>query len=210
MENVVSTLEEIDRMSRIVNSLMAITRLDAGGERMDMEVLDLSALVRGTMEHLRLLAEEKGLPLTWNCAAAVHVYADPMRMKQVLVNLVDNAIKYTQANKAGSDRSRGAVEVSVFESGSLATLQVLDHGIGIAAATLPHVFDRFYRADFARSRGAGGVGLGLAIVKAIVVAHDGTVSITSTPSRGSTVLVQLPLVKSMPPAVRRQPEHQTA
>jgi heavy metal sensor kinase len=217
VENVVSTLEEIDRMSRIVNSLMVITRLDAGGERMDMKVLDLSALVRTTMEHLRLLAEEKGLPLTWSCPEGIPVYADPMRMKQVLVNLVDNAIKYTVSNEAGNDRSLGAVEVSVFESGTTATLKVVDHGIGIAPETLPHVFERFYRADFARSRGAGGVGLGLAIVKAIVVAHDGAVSISSTPGQGSTVLVQLPLAKPAAPAVldepaaaRRQRRHQTA
>jgi heavy metal sensor kinase len=205
MENVVSTLEEIDRMSRIVNSLMVITRLDAGGERMDMQVLDLSALVRNTMEHLRLLAEEKGLPLTWSCPEGISVYADPMRMKQVLVNLVDNAIKYTVSNEAGKDRSLGAVEVSVFESGAMATLKVTDHGIGISAETLPHVFERFYRADFARSRGAGGVGLGLAIVKAIVVAHDGTVSISSTPGQGSTVVVRLPLVKVA--AASLGPEH---
>ena len=96
VENLVSTLEEIDRMSRIVNSLMTITRLDAGGERMTMHVLDLSELVSTTMDHMRLLAEEKGLPLNCACEREVYVYADPMRVKQVLVNLIDNAIKYTQ------------------------------------------------------------------------------------------------------------------
>ena len=206
MENVVSTLEEIDRMSRIVNSLMVITRLDAGGERMDMQVLDLAALVRTTMDHMRLLAEEKGLLLTCTCVGSIYVYADPMRLKQVLVNLVDNAIKYTLPNEAPNERAHGAVEVAVFESGSSATLRVMDHGVGIAPETLPHVFERFYRADFARSRGAGGVGLGLAIVKAIVVAHDGSVSITSTPGLGSTVLVQLPLVKQPSPATQDEPE----
>jgi signal transduction histidine kinase len=78
-------------------------------------------------------------------------------------------------------------------------LKITDQGIGIAPEVLPHVFERFYRADFARSRGAGGVGLGLAIVKAIIVAHDGSVSITSTQGEGSTVLVELPLFKSSTP-----------
>ena len=212
--NLVSTLEEIERMSRIVSSLMTITRLDAGGERMDMQVIDLSALVRTTMEHMRLLAEEKDLPLTCVCESGVFVNADPMRLKQVLVNLIDNAIKYTPwpdseernslRNNAETELSshRSAalqgVEVLVMASDSKATLHVVDHGIGIAADALPFVFDRFYRADFARSRGAGGVGLGLAIVKAIVSAHNGSVVITSVAGEGSTVAVQLPLAHSRP------------
>jgi signal transduction histidine kinase len=222
VENLVSTLEEIERMSRIVNSLMAITRLDAG-ERMDLQVLDLSELVETTMEHMRLLAEEKGLPLTCACEKGVYILADPMRMKQVLVNLVDNAIKYTHSSAAVEDMEsddsfldeselhdaslvdRGGVDVSVFSFGSQAHLKIADHGIGISADVLPHVFDRFYRADLTRSRGAGGVGLGLAIVKAIVIAHDGSVSITSTPEEGSTVLVELPLAASPAPVAAEEP-----
>lgn len=221
--NLVSTLEEIDRMSRIVNSLMAITRLDAGGERMDLQVLDLSELVQTTMEHMRLLAEEEGLPLTCACEKGVYVLADPMRMKQVLVNLIDNAIKYTHSSAAVEDiesedsfvdeselpdaslAGKGGVDVSVFSFGSLAHLKIADHGIGISADVLPHIFDRFYRADLTRSRGAGGVGLGLAIVKAIVIAHDGSVAITSTPGEGSTVLVELPLAASPAPVVAEDP-----
>jgi signal transduction histidine kinase len=233
VENLVSTLEEIERMSRIVNSLMIITRLDAGGERMDRKVLDLSALVRTTMDHMRLLADEKGLPLTCECEAEVYVYADPMRIKQVLVNLIDNAIKYTSTGSAvetfeGEDfpedsgpgnavtHASGGVKVSVFTAGPQAHLKISDHGIGIAPDVLPHVFDRFYRADQARGRGAGGVGLGLAIVKAIITAHDGSVSITSTLGQGSTVLIQLPLASSFgavapdeSTAMKQQPRYQT-
>jgi signal transduction histidine kinase len=210
IENIVSTLEEIDRMSRIVNSLMTITRLDAGGERMTMQVLDLSELVRTTMDHMRLLAEEKGLPLNCECEREIYIYADPMRIKQVLVNLIDNAIKYTQPGEDFPESSlleptRGRVDIAVFASGSSACLKIADQGIGIAPEVLPHVFDRFYRADFARSRDAGGVGLGLAIVKAIVTAHDGSVSITSTLDQGSTVVVQLPLVKSPVPVHKEEP-----
>jgi signal transduction histidine kinase len=209
VENLVSTLEEIERMSRIVNSLMAITRLDAGGERLDKAELDLSTLVRTTVDHMRLLAEEKGLPLTCACEREVFVYADPMMLKQVLVNLIDNAIKYTPSRRnpqiidssiapiidqnSLSESEGGAIDVTVSTSASRAMLKITDHGMGIAPTTLPFVFDRFYRADYARSRGAGGVGLGLAIVKAIITAHDGTVTITSTTGQGSVVLVQLPL-----------------
>ena len=210
VENLVSTLEEIDRMSRIVNSLMTITRLDAGGERMTMQVLDLSELVRTTMDHMRLLAEEKGLPLNCECEREIYVYADPMRIKQVLVNLIDNAIKYTQPGEDFRESSLqgsacGRVDIAVFASDSRACLKIADQGFGIAPEVLPHIFDRFYRADFARSRDAGGVGLGLAIVKAIVTAHDGSVSITSTLDQGSTVLVQLPLVKSPEPVHKEGP-----
>ncbi|HEX9198423.1 MAG TPA: HAMP domain-containing sensor histidine kinase [Acidobacteriaceae bacterium] len=222
VENLISTLDEIDRMSRIVNSLMVITRLDAGSERLDMEVLNLSTLVRTTMDHMKLLAEEKGLPLTCLCDRDVFIHAAPMRIKQVLVNLIDNAIKYTLINETSPESvlpevSCGGVDVTVFASGSNAVLKITDQGVGIAPEVLPHVFERFYRADFARSRGAGGVGLGLAIVKAIVSAHDGTVSIASTLGQGSTVIVELPLVP--PPATpaiteesnegRKQPRYQT-
>jgi heavy metal sensor kinase len=191
VENLVSILEEIERMSRIVNSLMTISRLDAGGERMAMQPVDLAPLVRTTMEHMRLLADEKGLALTCKCQDGTCVYADPMRMKQILVNLVDNAIKYS--TDAQSEQ-RGSVVVQVYAKESTAVVDVSDNGIGIAPDALPHVFDRFYRADSSRSRGAGGVGLGLAIVKAIVTAHDGSVSIQSTPGHGSTVTIELPLL----------------
>jgi signal transduction histidine kinase len=233
VDGLVSTLEEIDRMSRIVNSLMAITRLDAGGERMDLQAVDLSALVQQTTDHLQLLADEKGLPLICTCEPEVFVHADPMRLKQVIVNLVDNAIKYTPAEAAGTDELgepgittagfvdreasvRGAVRVTVSTVGSSAQLEIADQGIGIPPHALEHVFDRFYRADYARSRGAGGVGLGLAIVKSIIAALDGTVAIRSTEGQGSTVTVILPLVRGggVPSrdknvAGRRQPSYQS-
>lgn len=176
---------------------------------MTMQVLDLSELVRTTMDHMRLLAEEKSLPLNCACEREVYVYADPMRIKQVLVNLIDNAIKYTEPGEHFQEPSlqestRGRVDIAVFASDSSAWLKIADQGIGIAPEVLPHVFDRFYRADFARSRDAGGVGLGLAIVKAIVTAHDGSVSITSRLNQGSTVLVQLPLVQPPEPVIEEE------
>ncbi len=204
VENLVSTLDEIDRMSRIVNSLMTITRLDSGGERMDMAPLDLAALVRTTMDHMRLLAEERGIPLTLDAQEPLYVWADAMRMKQVIVNLIDNAIKYTPAQKEGA-KANGGVHVSLAAVRGEAVLRVADHGIGIAADSLPHVFERFYRADYARNRIAGGVGLGLAIVKTIITAHNGGVSVASVEGNGTTITVELPLLQGTPQAVENAP-----
>jgi signal transduction histidine kinase len=113
-----------------------------------------------------------------------------MRLKQVIVNLVDNAIKYTAAG--------GLIRVRLDAENDLAVMAVADNGIGISAASLPHVFERFYRTDKARSRESGGTGLGLAIVKAICSAHSGTVSVESAENKGSTFRVQLPLLRLSP------------
>lgn len=204
VENLVSTLEEVERMSRIVNSLMTITRLDAGGERMDLQTLDLAALARSTTEHLRLLAEEKELSLTFASEGPVYICADPLRMKQVLVNLIDNAIKYTPGgDSVAAAMRRNDISVSVRVVGDEARLEITDRGAGISEEALPFVFDRFYRADYARSRVAGGAGLGLAIVKSIVAAHDGSVSISSAVGQGTTVCVQLALhLSAIAPAIQ--------
>jgi signal transduction histidine kinase len=193
-----SSLEELSRMARIVNSLMAITRLDAGGEQLEVEAFDLSALVQSTVEQMQFIAEEKGIDLTCACEPEVCVQADRMRIKQVIVNLIDNAIKYTASLPADDmDLTSGAadrtfINVTVFTSAGLVHINVVDRGIGINPEAIPHVFDRFYRADFARNRRAGGVGLGLAIVKAIITAHRGSISIQSAPGKGTTVTVQIP------------------
>jgi signal transduction histidine kinase len=200
-DNLVSSLDEIDRMSRIVHSLMAITRLDVGGERMDLQPVNLTALARSTIDHMRLLAVEKDVPLTLDAPKDVWLSADSLRVKQILVNLIDNAIKYTPGNTVAqpvtsstSSASKGII-VSISTAGSHATLTVSDHGIGVSEQALPHIFERFYRADYARNRVAGGVGLGLAIVKSIVAAHDGTVAMISIEGQGSTVTVELPLLE---------------
>jgi signal transduction histidine kinase len=113
-------------------------------------------------------------------------------MKQVLVNVIDNAIKYTPPG--------GSVELSCFASGKSAVIEVIDSGIGIPAAELPHVFDRFFRADKVRSRESGGAGLGLSIVKAICTAHGGTIALESAEGVGTVVRIQLPLAATVPDA----------
>jgi heavy metal sensor kinase len=183
-----SALEETQRLTKIVENLLAISRLEAGEARKRLERLDFAELARSTAEQMRLLAEEKHIHLDCNGSERVEVEADPARLKQVVVNLLDNAIKYTP--------EKGKVSVSVTSHDSRAVLEVADSGIGISADDLPHIFDRFYRADKARSRQLGGTGLGLSIVRSICLAHNGQVRVASTEGKGSIFHVELPLARN--------------
>jgi heavy metal sensor kinase len=181
-----SALEETHRMSHIVESLLAISRLDAGEAKMAMTRLDLGQLVASTTEQMRLLAEEKSIRLTSTVTSEVYVEGDRSHLQQVVVNLVANAIKYTQEG--------GEVELRVRCTANTAVLEVSDNGPGIPDYALPHVFERFYRADKARSRESGGAGLGLAIVKAICTAHGAELNVSSKEGKGSIFSVELPLL----------------
>jgi len=184
-----SALEETQRLAKIVENLLAISRLEAGEARKQLERLDFAELARSTSDQMRLLAEEKNIHLDCNGGEHVEVDADPARLKQVVVNLLDNAIKYTP--------EKGRVSISVVKQDSRAVLEVEDNGIGISTDDLPHVFERFYRADKARSRQMGGTGLGLSIVRSICLAHGGRVTVNSTEGRGSLFRVELPLATSI-------------
>jgi heavy metal sensor kinase len=187
-ETIESALEESERLSKIVESLLAISRLDAGEALMTRERFDLAELVADTVEQMRLLAEDKRITLSCFAKDAVQVEGDPGRLKQVVVNLADNAIKYT--NEGGS------VDIRVAAVDGKALLEVSDSGLGIPSEALPHVFERFYRVDKARSRQMGGAGLGLSIVKSICEAHGGRISVESTEGTGSRFTVELPLDNS--------------
>jgi heavy metal sensor kinase len=180
-----SALEETQRLAKIVENLLAISRLEAGEARRQLERLDVAELARSTADQMRLLAEEKHIALDCDGTEPVEVEADPVRLKQVVVNLLDNAIKYTPRG--------GTVSVSVRRRDNHAILQVTDTGIGISPADVPHIFDRFYRADKARSRQMGGTGLGLSIVRSICLAHGGQVTVESAEGRGSVFNVEIPL-----------------
>jgi heavy metal sensor kinase len=184
-ETLGSALEETERLSRIVESLMAIARLDAGEARIERAHFDLAELASGATEQMRLLAEDKNISLRCAAKQRVRIEGDRSRLKQVIVNLVDNAIKYTNAG--------GHVGVKVYASDGWCVLEVNDDGVGIPAEAAPHIFERFYRADKARSRQMGGAGLGLSIIKAIVTAHGGLVRVESVEGRGSRFLVELPI-----------------
>lgn len=181
-----SLLEETERLSRIVESLLAISHLDAGEAQMSRVSFDLAELTGTTVEQMRLLAEDRNISLSCKADSSLTIQGDQARIKQVIVNLVDNAIKYTPDG--------GAVKVSVCVEKQHALLHVEDSGMGIPADAQPHLFERFYRVDKARSRQMGGTGLGLAIVKSIVTAHGGEVTVESIEGHGSRFRVELPLV----------------
>ncbi len=184
-ETISSALEETERLTKIVESLLAISRLDAGEARMERERFDLAELAVTTADQMRLLAEDKNVSLSCERSGSVEVEGDRARLKQVVVNLLDNAIKYTPGG--------GSVRLRVSSANGDASLAVEDSGIGIPADALPHLFERFYRVDQARSRQMGGAGLGLAIVKSIVTAHGGEVAVESVDGEGSRFRVELPL-----------------
>jgi len=184
-ERLGSALEEVDRLAHIVEGLFAISRLDAGEAASEWVTFDLAQVAAATADQMSLLAEDKHIQVTCTGAMGVWVEGDRARMKQVVVNLLDNAIKYTP--------ERGSVDLKVETEDSKAVLEVADTGVGIPAQALPQIFERFFRVDEARSREQGGAGLGLSIVKSICTAHQGQVQATSTPGRGSRFRVELPL-----------------
>lgn len=184
-----SALEETHRMYRIVESLLTISRLDAGDAKLDRLHLDLSALATATSAEMRVLAQEKAITLRTTTEDSIYIEGDRTRLQQVVANLIDNAIKYTQ--------ECGTVEVSVHRENGKAVLQVSDNGGGIPAEAVPHVFERFYRVDKARSRASGGAGLGLSIAKAICAAHGAEISVSSQEGRGSCFRVEFPLVTAV-------------
>jgi len=180
-------LEEVERLGVIVENLFALSRLDAGQAYTTHTRFDLARLVATTSEQMCLLAEDKGLKIACDTPAPVLVDGDPARIKQVVVNLLDNAIKYTP--------SGGGVKLGVAARAEEAVFEVTDNGVGIPPDAQAHVFDRFFRVDPARSRDVGGAGIGLSIVKAICTAHHGRVEVESAPGHGSCFRVCLPLAR---------------
>ena len=182
-----SVLEEVERLKHLVEGLMAISRLDAGDAKRELVRVDLMELVATTTEQMRLVAEDAGISLEYADLQSVPVMGDRARLQQVVVNLLDNAIKYTPHG--------GTVRINTLRSGREGVLEIRDTGIGIPSEAVAHVFERFYRVDDARSRDSGGVGLGLAIVKAICTAHGASIEVTSTVGVGSRVSIRFSLAR---------------
>jgi signal transduction histidine kinase len=148
--------------------------------------VELNDVVRDLMTQTEPLAEERGVQLRPDLNGGVRVEADPARVRQLLLILIDNALTHTP--------SGGKVSVEVVRRDGRAHVTIADNGDGIPPADLPHIFERFYRADKARNRENGGSGLGLAIAKWIVDAHKGDIQVTSTEGKGTEVAVSLPAV----------------
>ncbi len=183
-----SAYEEVERLRKIVEGLFALSRLDAGEAMEKSAPFSLGELAGTTADQMRLLAEDSGITLDFRAEPGVVVEGDRARIKQVLVNLLDNAIKFSPPGRP--------IELRVSQSGTEAVLDVIDHGIGIPAESVPHLFERFYRVDKARSRELGGAGLGLSIVKSICTAHAGSVNVRSREGEGTAFRVSLPLARA--------------
>ena len=192
MEFLEEALNEVTRMADLVNSLLSLARADEGRFDIVRDVVLLDSMLRDIAETATILGEPNGILVEVTEIEPLTVEGDASRLRQLLLNLVENAIKYTTVG--------GTVELSLSNEQGAAVLTVKDTGMGIAAADLPFIFERFWRADRARSRasGRGGTGLGLAISQYIAQAHGGTLIAQSRLGRGST------FVLTLPGAVRRE------
>jgi signal transduction histidine kinase len=176
--------EEIDRLTRLTNDLLLLARADASQPNRPAREIDFVPITRGVADELRPLAEAKHLTLSCAAPESAKLHGNPDQLQRLCYNLIENAIKYT---------AQGSVSVKVTLSPARqALLTVEDTGPGIAAEHLPHLFERFYRVDAARSREAGGSGLGLAIAHSIVTSHGGAIDVKSDFGHGTIVTVSLP------------------
>jgi signal transduction histidine kinase len=181
------TLQEVNRMTELVDALLTLARADEGRAPLHQEPVDLRDIVVEAEETGELLAEQAGVHMSVETPVTpVIVAVDRSRIRQLLLNLLTNAVKYTPRG--------GRVNMRLDLADGLITLAVSDTGIGMAPGDLPHIFDRFWRADSARTRTGErpGAGLGLAICKWIAEAHGGTIAVHSRPGRGTTFTVTLP------------------
>jgi two-component system phosphate regulon sensor histidine kinase PhoR len=174
-------ISEVDRLAMISNDLLILSASESGPIR--RQECDIAEVVKGVVTQLQMIAEDKNLKLSFSGPSECFIEANPTQMTQVVLNLVDNAIKYT---------NEGAVEATLEKDENSVRILIQDSGIGIAEEHLERIFERFYRIDKARSRASGGTGLGLSIVKHIVEAHGGHVTVESEPNKGTTFIVNLP------------------
>jgi signal transduction histidine kinase len=175
--------EEVDRLTRLVGDLTLLARADAGGLPLDMKPTELDNLLFEVYRQVSLL--DKPVEVVVTEVDQVCVNGDPDRLKQLLLNLVENGMKYTP--------NGGRVTISLSQANGWAQIGVTDTGIGIPPEDLPYIFDRFYRVDKARNRAQGGTGLGLSIAKWVAQAHGGDIHVESEVSRGTTFTVVLPV-----------------
>ncbi len=172
-------------MSRIVEDLLMLAKADAGQIVLERKRVAMDSLMRDLFEDAQILGATKGLRIELQRNDPAMVSGDSLRLRQLFRSLLSNAVHYTDEN--------GSIRIASRVDGPSLFTEIEDTGIGIPAESLDRIFERFYRVDVARTRVQGGSGLGLAISKWIAEAHGGTISVHSTPGRGSTFTVRLPL-----------------
>jgi heavy metal sensor kinase len=180
-----SQLEEFEKLTRMINQLLMLARAESGEVAITHEPVDLSSMAQSIAEQLEPVAASKNVSLAWQCDPGVIVSGDAGWIERIVLNLVDNAIKFTAPG--------GHVSVRVSKNGTGRTLEVSDDGMGIPPDSIPHVFERFYRADPSRANRADGVGLGLSLVKWAVDQHHGAINVESRPGKGTTFRVSFPV-----------------
>jgi signal transduction histidine kinase len=181
-EALADCLEETQRVSTVLDTLMDISEAETGAMALQRERVDVARLVDDAVDLYLDLAEDKDIALHTAVPPDLHLLGDRGRLRQVLANLLDNAVKYTPRG--------GRIDVTARADGSRVELVVQDTGVGIPPGDLPRIFERLYRGD--QSRAERGLGLGLSLVRAIVEAHDGRVEAASTPGQGARFVVRLP------------------
>jgi signal transduction histidine kinase len=177
-----STIEECDRLLDMINTMLMISKAEAGVDHLTREEIDLAKVVQEACKLFEPTAEDKGIALGCHLPGESHILGDTQMIQRMLSNLLDNAIKYTPPG--------GSVRVSVSENDGQVVVSIKDTGIGISPRDLPHIFERFYRGDESRSQ--SGIGLGLSLARAIARSHGGDIATASTPNQGSTFTITLP------------------
>jgi heavy metal sensor kinase len=185
----VSQIEEIDRLTRLIDHILTLARAESGQIQLKSERVDLGELAASLVEQLEPVAEARAIGLRCEPSSAVIVDGDRGWLQRLLLNLIDNAVKFTNPN--------GEVIVRISHDGNLARIDVVDTGIGLAPDDVQRVFQRFFRADPARSSSPPGAGLGLSLVAWIAAQHRGEVTVQSRPGAGSTFTVTLPSARNL-------------
>lgn len=184
-EQLASQIDEIERLTKIVDALTLLTKADAGQVSLKYESVRLDELVRESIADAKILAQSQGIEVREEQCEETTINGDRHRLRQLLLNLADNAVKYNQP--------AGKISFSLKRDGSFAVLQISNTGAGLSADLQPQVFDRFFRGDASHNNAIDGCGLGLSIVQWIVRAHDGEIRFESMPHQLTTVSVRLPV-----------------
>ena len=180
-----SGLEEIDRINHLVDGLLLLARADAGVLRLDLQPVDIASLLQEIGEQMKVVADDRSVSLQTGTMASVSIQGDRPQLRRLVLNLVDNAVKYTPAG--------GSVTLSLRTDSDWAFLVFSDTGTGLSENEQQRIFDRFHRTTETRARDQRGVGLGLSIARSIAEAHGGRIDVESTPGKGSIFTVRLPV-----------------
>jgi signal transduction histidine kinase len=185
-EVLLNNLQQVERLIALTRPLLTLAKFTSSKPPVHLVPLALEPLIQEIVDELMLLADDRQITLTFEPQPVPRVLGDAQWLKQALINLLDNALHYTP--------SGGSVTIRLQTAGQEVTVAVEDTGHGIEPEAIPHLFERFYRTDWARAKDASGTGLGLPIVKEIAEAHGGTISVTSQIDKGSVFTLRLPVL----------------